>query len=160
MPATTNFVGMHTQKQGWYLSWLLVFPQQRWGRGQCQQQCTFWACTPGDRRCYRAHVQVDNSWGGIHSSSFPSGSSPVPPTSHHSLGLDLGASTSTTGEQTLPLIGLWQPQSKEEALPNIQCRLWSPQHQSHPLSRGEGPAHPEERHGRHPYQKQPLHQKY
>ena len=48
----------------------------------------------------------------------------------------LGVSTPTTREQTLSLTGLWQPQSKEEAPLNIQCRLWSPQHKSHTLSRG------------------------
>ena len=30
--------------------------------------------------------------------------------------MDLGASTPTTREQTLPLTGQWQPQSKEDAL--------------------------------------------
>ena len=50
--------------------------------------------------------------------------------------MELGASTATNREQTLPWTGQWQPQSKEEALLNIQCRLWSPRHQSHLLSRG------------------------
>ena len=46
-----------------------------------------------------------------------------------------GGVYSTTGEQTLPPTGLWQPQSKDEAPLNIQCRLWSPQQQSYPLIR-------------------------
>ena len=46
------------------------------------------------------HALVDSSWRGIHSDSFPSGSTPVLPNSHHSLELDLGGSTPTTGEQT------------------------------------------------------------
>lgn len=50
--------------------------------------------------------------------------------------------------------------TKEEAPPNIQCRLWSPQHQTHPLSRGQWPARSEQSHGRHPHQIQPSHQKY
>ena len=54
-------------------------------------------------------------------SSSPSRSTPVPPTSYCSLEPNLGASTPTTGEQTPPLTGMWQPQSKEEALFNTQC---------------------------------------
>ena len=38
----------------------------------------------------------------------------------------LGASAPTHREQTLSLTGRWQPQSKEEALLNIQCGFWSP----------------------------------
>lgn len=38
--------------------------------------------------------------------------------------------------------------------------LWSPQHQTHPLWREQWPAYSEERCSRHPYQKQPSHQKY
>lgn len=49
---------------------------------------------------------VDSSWEGIHSGSFPNRSTVVLPTSHHSLEVDLGASTSKTGEQTLPPIRL------------------------------------------------------
>ena len=59
----------------------------------------------------------------------------------------LGASTTTIGEKTLYLTGLWQAQSKEKAPPNIKGRLWSLQYQPDPLSRGQWPAHPEERHG-------------
>ena len=75
-----------------------------------------------------SHVLAGSSWGGTCNGSSPRGSAPVLPTSHHSLEPDLGISTTTTGEQTLPLTGLWHPQSKEEALPNIQCGLWSPWH--------------------------------
>lgn len=57
-----------------------------------------------------------------------------PPNTHSEM--DLGACTPTAGELNWPLTGLWQPQSKKEALLNIQCRFWSPQHQSQPLSRG------------------------
>ena len=52
--------------------------------------------------------------------------------------LNISASTPITGEQTLSLTRLWQPWSNEEALVKIQCRLWTPQHQSHPLSRLNG----------------------
>ena len=85
------------------------FPQLRRGQGQC----TLWAHT-SDRQHY-------SSCKGILSSSSPSRSTPTPPTSYCSLEPNLGASTPTTGEQTLPLTGMWQPQSKEEALFNIQC---------------------------------------
>ena len=153
VPGAAGFVGAHKQKQGWNLSWLPAFPQRRQGRGQCQQQCILWAHALGNRWWHRVPVPVDSPWRGIWSSSFPRGSAPVPPTSQCSLELDLGASTPTTGKQTLLSIGLWQPQSKEEALPNIQCKLWSSQHQSYPISRGWWPAKSEERHGRHPYQK-------
>ena len=36
-----------------------------------------------------------------------------------------GVPTATTKVQTLPLIQLWQPQGKEEALLNMQGRFWS-----------------------------------
>ena len=39
--------------------------------------------------------------------------------------LTLKASTPTTGEHTLPLIRLQQPQNKEEASPNSQGSLWT-----------------------------------
>ena len=58
------------------------------------------------------HFLVDSPWGGTHSGSFPSGSAPVLPTSHCSLELDLGVSTPTMGEQTLPPTGLCHPQSR------------------------------------------------
>ena len=84
------------------------------------------------------NIPADSSWGRIHSGSFPRGSTPVPPTLHYSLESDLGASTPTAGEQILPPMGMWQPQSKEEALPNIQCRLWSPQYQHTPYQGDKG----------------------
>ena len=56
----------------------------------CMSQCT----APGEEHAV---------------ASFSEGVLPVPPTSHHSLEPDLGASTPTTGEQTLTLTGLWQP---------------------------------------------------
>ena len=59
----------------------------------------------------------------------------------------LGASTIITGEKTLYPTGLWQAQSKEQAPPNIKGGLWSLQYQPDPLSRGQWPAHPEERQG-------------
>ena len=49
-----------------------------------------------------SHVLRHSSWGETCSGSFPRGSAPVPPASHHSLEPDLGTSTTTTGEQTLP----------------------------------------------------------
>ena len=94
-----------------------------------------WVHKPGGRRCHRVACPSDSPCGETHSGSFPSRSTPVLSTSHHSTPhpeLDPGVSTPTTGEQTLPLTELWQPQSQEEALPNIQCRLQSPQHQTHP----------------------------
>ena len=96
---------------------------------------------------------VNSPWGGICSGSFPSENAPVPPTSHCSLEPDLGASTPITVEQTLPPTGLWQPQSKREVLPNNLCMLWSPQHETHPPSRGQWLAQPEERHSRQAYKK-------
>lgn len=48
-----------------------------------------------------------------------------------------------------------QPQSKEEALLSVQSSLCSTQHQLHPLTRGQWPAHTEKRGDRHSYQKQP-----
>ena len=45
-------------------------------------------------------------------------------------------SAPTIRKQSLPLTGKWEPQKKEEALLNIQGRLWSPQHEWHLLSRG------------------------
>ena len=44
------------------------------------------------------------------------------------------------GEQTPPLTGWWQPQSRGESLPHTV-------HQPHPLSRDQWPAHSEEGHG-------------
>ena len=130
-------------------------------RGQHQQQWSLWVHTPGGRWHHRIRRPGGHLLGkNTHSGSFPSENALVLPTSQCSLEPDLGASTPTVGEQTLTPTGLWQPQSREEALPNIQRRLWSPQHQTHPLSRGQGPAHTEERCGKNPYQKQPSHQKY
>ena len=54
---------------------------------------------------------------------------------------DLGAYTLVTEAQTLFPINLWQPQSKEETLPNIQFRFWSPQHQKHSPYKGENIQH-------------------
>ena len=127
---TSTFVS--TALEG-HPSQLPVFSQLR----QVQQQHQAWSVhTTGGTWHHRAHVLVGSSWGGIHSGSIPSRSIPVPPTSHHSLEPNLMASGPTTGEEhTLPPTGLWQPQSKEEAPSNIQCRLWS-QHQSHPLFKG------------------------
>lgn len=62
-----------------------------------------------------------------------------------------GASTTITREQTLPLIGQWQSQSREEAQLDSQCRLLSPQCQSHLLSREKQPAYTEGRSDRYPY---------
>ena len=53
----------------------------------------------------------------------------------------LKAFTLITGEQTPPPTRLWQPRSKEEVLPNIQCRLWTPQYQSYPLYQGDNIQH-------------------
>lgn len=61
-----------------------------------------------------SHILVDSFWGRIWSSSFPRESAPVPHNSHYTLEPDLGASAPTTEEQTQPLTGLWQPQSKED----------------------------------------------
>ena len=58
------------------------------------------------------HFLVDGSCRGILSGSSPSGSAPVPPTSHCSPETDLGASTQTTGEQTLPSTGLYNHRAK------------------------------------------------
>ena len=55
------------------------------------------------------------------------------------------------GIVVLPPVGLWQPQSKEEALLNIQGRLLSPQHQSYPLSKEEEPGPLRKTGSRHPY---------
>ena len=158
VPVPNISISALTNLHWWFVStvpeghpgWLPPFSQLRWGWGQCQHQCTLWAHTVDDRQHHKAHFMVDSSQGEILSDSSPSGSTLVPPTPHCSSETDLGASTPTTGEQTLHLTGLWQPQSKEEALLNIQGRLWAPQHQSHPLSRGQQTAHTEERHGRHP----------
>ena len=59
--------------------------------------------TESSQNCMSA---VESPWGGICSTSFPSRSTPVPPISHHSLEPDLGASTTTAGELTLPMTGL------------------------------------------------------
>ena len=113
-----------------------AFPGLRQCRGQCQQQCTLWAHATRDKWHHRAHFHVDSSCGGILSVSSPSRSAPVMPTSHRSSETDLRTSTPTTGEETLMPTGMWQPQSKEEAPFNIQSSLWSPQQQSHTLTRG------------------------
>ena len=105
-----------------------------------EHECTLWAHLMGDRWHHRTHVWADSSWGGIHSSFCPRGRALVLSTSHNSLELDLGVSTPTTGEQMLPTTGLWQPQSKEEALPNIQSRLQSP-HTNHTLYEGDNTQH-------------------
>ena len=87
-------------------------------------------------------VSTHNRWqsacssGGILSSSFPSGSATILPTSHYSLGPDLELLL----QQLWSRPCLWQVSDnhwqKGDPLSNALCRLWSPQHQSHPLSRG------------------------
>ena len=129
------------------LTWLPEPPSEGGHQGQCQQQWSLWVRTPGGKQHRRITHPTDISWGWRWSGSFPSGRAPVSPTSHHSLEPDLGASIPTTREQTLPPTDLWQSQSKEEAPPNIQCSLWSPQGQTHQ----QGWAEPDETHGKHTY---------
>ena len=52
------------------------------------------------------HVPVENSWGRICSRLLSQREHSSTTSSQHSLDLDLGASTSTAGEQTLPPTGL------------------------------------------------------
>ena len=101
-------------------------------------QTTVSCVSPHNRRQVTAqkillggNLQQRNPWG-----SCPSRSTPILPASNRSSEADVEASTPTAGKQTLPLTGLWQPQSKEEDLLNSQCSLWSSKHQSNPLSRG------------------------
>ena len=61
---------------------LPTYPQLRWGWEQCQQQCNLRAPTTGERCHHRAHSQVNSSTGGIRSGFPPSGSAPIPRTSH------------------------------------------------------------------------------
>ena len=112
---------VNTAPEG-HQGWFPAFPWLRQGQGQCQKQCTLWACAMGDRQHHRMHSSVESR--GLLSGSSHKRSAPIPPTSHHSSGMDLETSTPTTKEQTLPLAGLWQQQSKEEAPFSIQCRLW------------------------------------
>ena len=98
---------------------------------QCPQQCTSWDHTTGDRWLQSALPRGQLL--GINTQcllSSPSRSTPVLTTSHHSSEIYLQTSIPTTGKQILHLRGLWQPQSKEEALINMQSRLCS-QHKSH-----------------------------
>ena len=112
-----------------------------WGGGRYQQQSCgyiYWVVdgitespVPGRRP--------------LGSGSFPSGNASVLLASHLQLRVRSGDFYSNNEEQALPPPGLWQPQSKEEALPNIQCRLWVPQHKTNPLIGGQQPAHSKER---------------
>ena len=114
-------------------SWLLEPTSRGSHQVQCQQQWPLWAHTPGGKWSHRITCPRGQLLGRTCSSSFPRGSVPILPTSHCRLE-PLGASTPTTGEQTLLATG--QPQSKQEALFNIQCRLWSPHHQTQPPIKG------------------------
>lgn len=65
--------------------------------------------------------------------SSPSETASIPtyfaPQLRNAVQTDLGAYAPTTREKTLSLRWQWQPQSSEEDTLNIQCKIWSPQHQ-------------------------------
>ena len=118
----------------------------RWGQEQDQllltQQCTLGTHKMGVRWCSRARAQVKSSMGGILGGCSPSGSAPSPATSqpqdiHIVQKWSRGWLLLQRRSRPCPGGAQWQPWSKEGALLNIQCRLWSPQHQSHLLSRGK-----------------------
>ena len=106
-PVIVGFVGSHRMGQGWHRA-----NGQLYHSGNRFEGSSLLVCTPSGEQRHRNEYSSD--------SLFSSRSTPFPPTSCYSLELDLGASI-VIRELTPPQTGLWQPQNKEEILPNIQC---------------------------------------
>ena len=122
-----------------HLGPLPAFPWLRQGQGQCQG-CILWMHTMGER------------W--LNEHTYPWTASveryPVAPllvgalqpclphtsAQKHSSETDRGFLLKQWRSQFLPLTEQWQPRSNDGALLNIQPGFWSPQDQSHLLSRG------------------------
>ena len=135
----------HSESGAWILqSWSLTsvglcwwpYENNAWGTpgliaivptveaGSRAKPTTAYFVSPHNRWHGRAHSLLDNSRGGLLSGYSPSGTVPVPPVSHHSSAIDLGAAPPTLGEQIPSLTGLWKLESKEEASGKTHCRLW------------------------------------
>ena len=116
-----------------HLGWLPAFPWLRLGQGQCHQQYFVrphkgWQVTPQTTLPGGQHLQRNTKW--LLSQQECSSPAYLPPKLGNGYG---GFYSNNWGADHAPT-GLWQPQSKEETLLNVKCRLLSPQPQSHPLS--------------------------
>lgn len=88
-----------------------AFPELRWGWGQCQQCCSLWAHTTGDRWRHQPHTWIDSSCWRTLSNFSPNMRAPISPTSHCSSGMNLGLSLQKLRSRPCP----WQSSGSDRA---------------------------------------------
>ena len=93
-----------------------AFPQLRWRWRQCQQYCSLWAHTTGDRWHHQPHTWIDSSCWRTLSNFSPNMRAPISPTSYCSSDMNLGLLLQKLRSRPCPRQGSDNDKAKMRAL--------------------------------------------